>query len=230
MGSKSTQSTQIPEYIEEAGKLALERAKQIQAMGYIPYMGPEVAAVNPYEQAAAANVGSMASAFGMQAPAGLDMGGMPTVTQGGMTGYTSYPAYISSLERLKETRPEMYEYLSGLGKFDPITGAVNPSYNMPVMQGEAASNMPVVSPTSGGGSDGGSTAEALERHYSIFPETRPKTGPYAAPSTGLGPRDSSPRPVLRGGDTGGSGGLFGGLRDAKKEVSNRIYTALGGRG
>ena len=41
----------------------------------------------------------------------------------------------------------------------------------------------VTPPTSGGGgrnNDGGSTAEALERHYSIFPETRPKSGPYAA--------------------------------------------------
>ena len=38
MGSKSTQSTQIPEYIEEAGKLALQRAQEVQAMGYVPYM------------------------------------------------------------------------------------------------------------------------------------------------------------------------------------------------
>lgn len=149
MGSRSTQETKVPAYIEEAGKLALERAKQIQAMGYIPYMGPEVAAVNPYEQAAAANVGSMASAFGMQAPAGLDMGGMPTVTQGGMTGYTSYPAYMSSLERLKETRPEMYEYLSGLGKFDPITGQVNPNYT----DLSSASAPAAVTPSSGGNDD-----------------------------------------------------------------------------
>lgn len=145
MGSKSTQSTQIPEYIEEAGKLALQRAQEIQAMGYVPYMGPEVAVVNPYEQAAAANVGGMASAFGMQAPAGLDMGGMPTVTQGGITGYSSYPAYLSAMERLREQRPDQYEYLSGMGRFDPITGAVNPSYNMPVMEGNTASNMPVIS-------------------------------------------------------------------------------------
>jgi hypothetical protein len=129
MGSKSTQSTQIPAYIEEAGKLALQRAQEIQAMGYVPYMGPEVAAINPYEQALATNVGSMASAFGLAAPVGMDMGGMPTVTQGGMTGYSSYPAYMASLERLRETRPEMYEYLSGMTRFDPITGALNPEYD-----------------------------------------------------------------------------------------------------
>jgi hypothetical protein len=145
MGSKSTQSTKVPEYIEEAGKLALQRAQEVQAMGYVPYMGPEVATINPYEQAAAANVGGMASAFGLQAPAAMDMGGMPTVTQGGITGYSSYPAYLSAMERLREQRPDQYEYLSGMGRFDPITGAVNPEYNMPVMEGNTASNMPVIS-------------------------------------------------------------------------------------
>lgn len=219
MGSKSTQSTQIPEYIEEAGKLALERAKQIQGMGYIPYMGPEVAAINPYEQASAANVASMASAFGMQAPAALDMGGMPTVTQGGMTGYSSYPAYMASLERLRATRPEMYEYLSGMTRFDPITGALNPDYDAQI---EAMSQPQVAAPVSGGGSDDGPSMR------DFMAERRAESARRAA--SNADPRSSSPRPVLRGQSTGGSGGLLGGLRDAREEVSNRIYTALGGRG
>lgn len=221
MGSKSTQSTQIPEYIEEAGKLALQRAQEIQAMGYIPYMGPEVAAINPYEQAAATNVGSMASAFGMAAPVGMDMGGMPTVTQGGMTGYSSYPAYMASLERLRETRPEMYQYFSGMTRFDPITGALNPEYDAR-MQPAVAPQVAAPAAVSGGGGndDSLSHAEIMQMHY----------GNSAGPTASLGPRDSSPRPVLRGESTRSSGDLFGGLRDAKKEVSNRIYTALGGRG
>lgn len=198
MGSKSTQSTQIPEYIEEAGKLALQRAQEVQAMGYVPYMGPEVATINPYEQAAAANVGGMASAFGMQAPAGLDMGGMPTVTQGGITGYSSYPAYLSAMERLREQRPDQYEYLSGMGRFDPITGAVNPEYNMPVMEGNTASNMPVVSPASGGGNDDSlSHAEIMQMHYGINPagsvsgklDTKGQVGKYAGSMQGMSPID-----------------------------------------
>jgi len=198
MGSKSTQSTQIPEYIEEAGKLALQRAQEVQAMGYVPYMGPEVATINPYEQAAAANVGGMASAFGMQAPTGLDMGGMPTVTQGGITGYSSYPAYLSAMERLREQRPDQYEYLSGMGRFDPITGAVNPNYNMPVMEGETASNMPVVSPSSGGGNDDApSHAEIMQMHYGIKPagnvsglmDTKGQIGKYSGSMQGMSPTD-----------------------------------------
>ena len=120
--SKTVQETKIPEYLEEAGRIAVQQAQQAQQMGYIPYMGPELAAINPYEQALAQNVGSMASAFGMAAPAGLDMG-MPTVTQGGMTGYSSYPIYQSALERLREQRPEQYQFFAGQTGFDPITGA-----------------------------------------------------------------------------------------------------------
>lgn len=145
MGSSSKQETKIPAYLEEAGKLAVQRAQEIQGMGYVPYMGPEVAAVNPFEQAAAANVGSMASAFGMQAPAGLDMGGMPTVTQGGMTGYSSYPAYAAALERLKEQRPDQYNYMAGMTRFDPITGMENPEY-VARMEAEQAARMAAAAP------------------------------------------------------------------------------------
>jgi hypothetical protein len=221
MGSKSTQSTQIPEYIQEAGKLALQRAQDVQAMGYIPYMGPEVATINPYEQAAASNVASMASAFGLTAPVSRSMAGVPTVTQGGITGYSSYPAYMSSLERLREVRPEMYEYFSGMTRFDPITGQLNPNYDA-AMQAAVAPQVTAPATSSGGGDDDGPSMR------DIMAERRAESARRAASSAD--PRASSPRPVLRGGDTGGSGGLFGGLRDAREEVSNTIYTALGGRG
>lgn len=216
MGSKSTQKTEIPAYIEEAGKLALERAKQIQAMGYVPYMGPEVAAINPYEQAVAQNVGSMASAFGLSAPAAMDMGGMPTVTQGGITGYTSYPGYMSSLERLREVRPEMYNYFSNLTRFDPITGALNPEYDA-MIQSLTAPQVATLS-GAGGGDDGPSMREFMD-------ERRAESARRAAGSSD--PRASSPRPVLRGQSTGSSGGLLSGIRDARDEVKNTVLDALG---
>ena len=129
MGSRSTTENKIPAYMEEAGKLAVEEAKKIKEMGYLPYFGPEVAAINPYEQAMAQNVGGMASAYGLAAPAAMSMSGVDTATSGGITGYTTAPAYFSALERLKETRPDQYEFFANLGRFDPITGAANPNYN-----------------------------------------------------------------------------------------------------
>lgn len=131
MGSKSTtvQENKIPRYLEEAGQLAVEEAKKIKEMGYLPYFGPEIAAINPYEQAMAQNVGGMASAFGLAAPAAMDMSGVSTATSGGVSGYTTAPAYFAALERLKETRPDQYEFFANLGRFDPITGAANPNYN-----------------------------------------------------------------------------------------------------
>lgn len=207
MGSRSTQRTEIPAYIEEAGKLALERAKQIQAMGEVPYMGPVVAAINPYEQAVAQNVGSMASVYGLSAPAAMDMGGMPTVTQGGITGYTSYPGYMSALERLREIRPEMYNYLSGMTRFDPITGQLNPEYDAR-MQALTAPQVAAPSGSGGGGDDDSlSHAEIMQMHYGN------PAGPTANQSSGgfdpLGPSgnfslDLSETPV---------GKLFGGINE-----------------
>jgi len=205
--SKTTQETKIPEYLEEAGRLAVQQAQQAQQMGYIPYMGPEIAAVNPYEQAMAQNVGGMASAFGMAAPAGLDMG-MPTVTQGGMTGYSSYPIYQGAMERLREQRPEQYDFFANQTGFDPITGAAT-AYVPPTFDvGEAVGGGQM--PASGGGSDDGPNMRQ-------FMDERKAE---SARRANADPRASSPRPVLRGESTGG---LLSGIRETK----NRALDALG---
>jgi len=175
--SKTTQETKIPEYLEEAGRLAVQQAQQAQQMGFIPYMGPEIATINPYEQAAAQNVGQMASAFGMAAPAGLDMG-MPTVTQGGMTGYSSYPIYQGAMERLREQRPEQYEYFAGQTGFDPITGAAT-GYSAPAAVQDLRTMMSSTAPASGGSSnndDAPSHAEIMDMHYG--PEQGPPQPAY----------------------------------------------------
>jgi hypothetical protein len=165
MGSKSTtvQENKIPRYLEEAGQLAVEEAKKIKEMGYLPYFGPEVAAINPYEQAMAQNVGSMASAYGLAAPAAMSMSGVDTATSGGVTGYTTAPAYFAALERLRETRPDQYEFFANLGRFDPITGAVNPNYNpKPTNPLLAAAGLGGGGIGIGGGDDGPNMREFME--------------------------------------------------------------------
>jgi len=208
MGSSSKQETKVPAYIEEAGRAALEQAGKIQAMGYTPYMGPDVAAINPYEQAASQNVGSMASAFGLMAPAALDMSGMPTVTQGGVTGYSSYPAMKSALERLRETRPDQYEYFSNLTQFDPITGSLNEGFTPISLPQVPVAPMPQYS---GGGGGSQSTPNFSRPSYtSVDGGTTIGTRPQA-------------RPINLGSSSGQSGGLFSGL----KSVGNSILDSLG---
>tara|TARA_R110001606_G_scaffold397806_1_gene575295 strand:- start:1990 stop:2691 length:702 start_codon:yes stop_codon:yes gene_type:complete len=150
MGTKSTQTTAVPEYVDQANQMIAGRLKQIMGMGDLPYMGPEVAAVNPYEQALAQNVGGMASALGLAAPAGMNMSSMPTVSQGGVSGYSSYPIREAALQQLQQSRPEQYQYFSDLTRFDPITGALNEDYeaNLPQIIRAAAA-------ASGGGDGGG---------------------------------------------------------------------------
>lgn len=180
--------------MEEAGKLAVEEAKKIKEMGYLPYFGPEVAAINPYEQAMAQNVGGMASAFGLAAPAAMSMSGVDTATSGGITGYTTAPAYFAALERLKETRPDQYEFFANLGRFDPITGAANPNYN-PNPTTTAPTPLGAGSGSEGGGyNDSVSSAMGTSTGYTSFGDM----------FDGGGPGQSGPE----------FGGLFGGISNS----------------
>ena len=146
MGSSSSSETQtatqtIPPEVTAANAAMLARGQKLADLGYIPYMGVDVAGINPAERAAMENVGQMASAFGLAAPAAVDIG-MPEVTTGGMTGYSAFPIYEGALERFRETRPDQYTaYAEALG-YDPLTGekkaAPVPVYSAPAAAPAAA--------------------------------------------------------------------------------------------
>lgn len=192
MGSSSTtqvQKTEIPKWYEDAAKLQIRRADEAYTLGKMPYMGPEVAVINPAEMAASRNVSQMASAFGLEAPAELSMGDMPTVTQGGMTGYTSYPAYIANMERLREQRPDQYDFFSRMTGFDPITGAS--VQQMSALPSQAPAPAPArVAPIYNRNTGGEDNVDAVALHRSLFPQpssrldTKGQIGKYEKPSGG----------------------------------------------
>jgi hypothetical protein len=191
MGSSSTtqvQKTEIPKWYEDAAKLQIRRADEAYTLGKMPYMGPEVAVINPAEMAASRNVGQMASAFGLEAPAELSMGDMPTVTQGGMTGYTSYPAYIANMERLREQRPDQYDFFSRMTGFDPITGAS--VQQMSTLPSQTPAPAPAPAPIINQNTGGEDNVDALALHRSLFPQpssrldTKGQIGKYEKPSGG----------------------------------------------
>lgn len=154
-GGSQTSSVQIPAYIEDAAKANLARADEISKIGYTPYYGPDVAALTPMQKAAMQNTAGAASAFGLAAPTGQGVTGMPAATEyaGGVRGYSSAPMYEQSLAELQARRPAQYDAL--MAPFlDPVTGA-GPSapFGRPLVAPQAAPGNSFMD--SGGGDDGG---------------------------------------------------------------------------
>ena len=69
-GSQTTQVS-IPPWLEQAAQRNIAKAEDISQIGFVPYMGPDVAAFTPMQQASFMNTGSAAQAFGLAAPAAL---------------------------------------------------------------------------------------------------------------------------------------------------------------
>ena len=113
------------------------------------------------------------------------------------------------MERLREQRPEQYEFFANQTGFDPITGAAT-AYVPPTFDvaGAVGGGQMPASGVRNNNDDAPSHAEIMRMHN--------RTGPAVSAD----PRASSPRPVLRGESTGG---LFSGLREAK----NKTLDALG---
>lgn len=182
-GSSSTQRTQIPDYMSDAGRLAVQRANQIFEAGRMPYTGIDVVGINPSEKAAMENVASAASAFGMAVPQGDPFAGMEAQTTNGLTGYSSMPIFISDMQRLKEQRPDQYAAFAKMTGFDPITGeAIAPPTPVAAAPVRRSNN----------DDDGPSHAEIMAMHYGINSgtpssklDTKGQIGKYSTPSHGL---------------------------------------------
>ena len=110
-GSTSTEVS-IPAWLEQAAQSGLARGTQAAGIGYVPYRGPDVAALTPMQEAAMANTSMASSAFGLGASP-LPSAGMPTAQTfaGGMQGYSSAPLYDQAVNELKMQNPTQYAKL-----------------------------------------------------------------------------------------------------------------------
>jgi len=122
-GGSQTSTVEIPEYIEAAAQRNLNKAERISQLGYVPYYGPDVAALTPMQQAAMQNVAGAASAFGMATPQGQDIYGMPAPTEyaGCIQGYSSAPMFEQAQAELARQRPAQKSYIDSFF-IDPYTG------------------------------------------------------------------------------------------------------------
>ena len=102
-GGSQTTKVEIPKWLQRAAQQNLARADEIATLGYVPRFGPEVAAFSPMQQAAFANTGQAAAAFGLPGGGMTGMEGMPAPTEfaGGIQGSSSTPLYNEMLSALQ---------------------------------------------------------------------------------------------------------------------------------
>ena len=144
--SSNTTEVKVPEYLENAARQNIDLGNRISQIGYVPYYGPDVAAMTPMQMAAGDNIGAAASAFGLAMPTSTGAG-MPTATDyNGMSAYSSGALYDQALAELQQRAPAQFEALRAMF-IDPVTGEL-PS-------GAYSQNMPMeMSQPSGGGREG----------------------------------------------------------------------------
>jgi len=179
-GSTSTEVS-IPAWLEDAAKSGLARGEQAAGIGYVPYRGPDVAALTPLQEAAMANTSAASSAFGLGASP-MPGAGMPAAQTfaGGVRGYSSAPLYDQAVSELQMRDPAQYAKLmapfSGGGQFGitsmPMGGTAPQSYGQPLREGPPQG--------SGASRDYGSTAAdriaQAARSKSAGPPTRQQAG------------------------------------------------------
>ena len=145
-GGSSSSVAEIPKWMEEPAIRNIARAEDIQRMGYMPWYGPDVAAYNPTQQAAAqANIGA-AEAFGLVQPDTLTAyQGMPQAQTfaGGVQGYSSAPMFEQGIDTLRQKQPgtmAQYDALFGAGTQPGGGGTITgPSFTEQVNSGNFSS-------------------------------------------------------------------------------------------
>ena len=110
--TETTQTMELPQWYEDYTKYVTDQAMAGSQIGYTPYIGPDVAAYTPMQQAAFDGTNMAAAAYGLPTAAST---GLPTATQSsnGMMGYSSYPMYQQSLAELQKANPQQYSLLMG---------------------------------------------------------------------------------------------------------------------
>lgn len=120
-GSQST-SVQLPSFIEDAAKRAIDRGETASQIGYVPYSGPDVAAFTPLQEASFASTNQAAEAFGLPSAMGSTL---PEAQNfGGILGYSSKPIYDQAIGILAEERPGQYNAINNQF-IDPVTGTLS---------------------------------------------------------------------------------------------------------
>ena len=119
-GSSTTEAT-VPKFLETGYQQGIGMGRDLSAMPYTPFYGPDVAAMSPLEQASFQGTDVMASAFGMPTTNGQQYLPAPTQFEGGAMGYSSAPIFEQAVSELETRRPAQADYYNSFF-IDPMTG------------------------------------------------------------------------------------------------------------
>lgn len=111
MGSSAAGSTSssvdLPPWLQGKAQENLNRAQGVQNFNPIPFMGPQVAAINPMQQSGMQSAMDAGAAFGLTGK--MDVGSMlPTATDygGGISGYSAFPMFEQGMAQFREKYPD----------------------------------------------------------------------------------------------------------------------------
>jgi hypothetical protein len=123
-GGSQTTKVEIPKWLENAAQSNIARGEYASTLGPIAYYGPDVAALTPMQEAAMANTGQAASAFGTAGGGLSPSAGMPAANTyaGGLRGYSSGDIYDQALSELQARAPGQYDAIRAMF-INPATGA-----------------------------------------------------------------------------------------------------------
>jgi hypothetical protein len=113
-----------PQWWTDAAKKALAQGEKVAKIGYVPYMGPDVAAFAPQQIDAMQQAADWSAAFntpGTAAPRVADSIMPPTDFGNGLKGYSSYPGFASTVSALREAYPAIADYIDSFF-INPTTG------------------------------------------------------------------------------------------------------------
>ena len=115
-GGTQTQAQQMPKFLEDAAKYNIDMAKQAGKIGYMPYYGPDVAALTPQQEQAMRGNFSAQQAYGMIDPSAQFSTGVPQAQEfaGGVRGYSSGGLFDQAVAELKMRNPEQAARYEGI--------------------------------------------------------------------------------------------------------------------
>ena len=121
-GSQTTEAS-IPDWARAPTIRNLARAEAAQQIGYQPYMGPDLAAFNPMQEAAFQSQIDAANAFGFATPSS-PFQGMPEAQDfgGGVMGYSAFPIFEQAQQELAQRNPEQQ------ARYDALFGGTGAQY------------------------------------------------------------------------------------------------------